>query len=87
VPVEPRLLTARLRSRPIARPAPTERHRAPIEQEIAHYVFTHGFVDAMKPTLILPIAVLVLAAFATAFVRAHRQASVLQAPEEAVAVA
>jgi EmrB/QacA subfamily drug resistance transporter len=38
-------------------------------QAIARYVFTHAFVDAMHPTLVLPIAVLVLAALAATFVR------------------
>lgn len=41
-------------------------------QAIAHWVFTHAFVDAMHPTLVLPIAALVLAAFATVFVRSHK---------------
>jgi EmrB/QacA subfamily drug resistance transporter len=47
----------------------------PQVQEVAHYVFTHAFVDAMHPTLLLPIAILVVAAFATAFVRGTRQAA------------
>jgi EmrB/QacA subfamily drug resistance transporter len=41
-------------------------------QAIAHFVFTHAFVDAMHPTLVLPIVVLVLAAFASVFVRSHK---------------
>ena len=52
-------------------------------QEIAHYVFTHAFVDAMHPTLILPIAVLVLAAASTAFVRSRRAGAVTVHEEEA----
>ena len=53
---------------------------------IAHSVFTHAFVDAMHPTLLLPIAILVVAAFATAFVRAPRQVALaLQEDEAAVA--
>ena len=55
-------------------------------QEIAHYVFTHAFVDAMHPTLILPIAVLVLAAVSTAFVRS-RKATPVAVHEEEAAVA
>jgi EmrB/QacA subfamily drug resistance transporter len=43
-------------------------------QEVAHYVFTHAFVDAMHPTLVLPIVVLVLAAVAASFVRGRRRA-------------
>ena len=54
--------------------------------EIAHSVFTHAFVDAMHPTLVLPIVVLVLAAVATSFVRGPRKAAlVLHDQEEAVA--
>src|SRR6266550_1335309 len=45
-------------------------------QEVAHYVFTHAFVNAMHPTLLLPIAILVLAAGASVFVRGPRQAAV-----------
>jgi EmrB/QacA subfamily drug resistance transporter len=55
-------------------------------QVIAHYVFTHAFVDAMHPTLVLPIAVLVLAALAAVFVRGAKLAEVA-AHEERVAVA
>jgi EmrB/QacA subfamily drug resistance transporter len=52
-------------------------------QVIAHYVFTHAFVDAMHPTMLLPIAVLVLAAFASVFVRGHQGAAVAVHEEEA----
>ena len=52
-------------------------------QAIAHWVFTHAFVDAMHPTLVLPIVVLVLAAFATVFVRAHKSAELTVQEEEA----
>ena len=55
-------------------------------EQIAHYVFTHAFVDAMHPTLLLPIAVLVVAAAASAFVRGPRQIE-LAAREETAAVA
>jgi hypothetical protein len=55
-------------------------------QAIAHSVFTSAFVDAVHPTLILPVAVLVLAALATAFVRTPRIAEVaVQEKEAAVA--
>jgi hypothetical protein len=40
-------------------------------QEIAHYVFAHAFVDAMRPTFILPIAMIVLAAATVTAVRAR----------------
>jgi EmrB/QacA subfamily drug resistance transporter len=44
-------------------------------QSLAHSVFTTGFTDAMKPTLILPIAVLVVAALAATAVRPRRRAA------------
>jgi len=47
-------------------------------QALGRSVFTTGFTDAMKPTLILPIAVLVLAALATAAVRPRRLAATAQ---------
>jgi EmrB/QacA subfamily drug resistance transporter len=53
---------------------------------IAHSVFTHAFVDAMHPTLLLPIVVLVVAALAASFVRAPRPVQ-LALEEENVAVA
>jgi EmrB/QacA subfamily drug resistance transporter len=57
--------------------------------EAAHYVFTHAFVDAMRPTLILPISLLVVAAFATLLVRAHPPVTAEEASstEESAAVA
>jgi len=59
----------------------------PQVQAIAHYVFTHGFVDAMHPTLVLPIAILLLAAVASLFVRAHGVAATATVREEQSAVA
>ena len=47
----------------------------------AHSVFTNGFVDAMRPTLILPIAIILLAAGATTAVRVRRP------PESGAAIA
>src|SRR5205823_1189731 len=55
-------------------------------QAIAHYVFTHGFVDAIHPTMVLPILVLVLAASAVLFVRG-REPAALSIHEEEAAVA
>ena len=52
-------------------------------QVIAHYVFTHAFVDAMHPTLVLPIAVLVMAAAAAVFVRSQQRAALTVQEEEA----
>jgi hypothetical protein len=55
-------------------------------QALAHFVFTHAFVDAMHPTLVLPIVLLVVAAAVTAFVRGPQKAEVV-VHEEEVAVA
>jgi EmrB/QacA subfamily drug resistance transporter len=55
-------------------------------EAIAHYVFIHAFVDAMHPTLVLPIVLLVVAAAVTAFVRGPQKA-VAVVQEEEVAVA
>ncbi|TME68688.1 MAG: MFS transporter [Chloroflexi bacterium] len=52
-------------------------------QAVAHYVFTHAFVDAMHPTLVLPIVAIVLAAGAVAFVRAPRQPALAIHEDEA----
>ena len=55
-------------------------------QTIAHSVFTQAFVDAMHPTLVLPIAVLLAGAIATSFVRARGSMTArVQEPEAAVA--
>jgi EmrB/QacA subfamily drug resistance transporter len=50
--------------------------------QVAHEVFTHAFVDAMRPTLLLPIAVVLVAALATFGVRERKSAA---APAEEVA--
>ena len=52
-------------------------------QAIAHSVFTQGFVDAMHPTMVLPILVLVLAASAVLFVRGRKPAALTIHEEEA----
>src|SRR5919201_656027 len=53
---------------------------------IAHSVFTHAFVDAMHPTFVLPIAVLVLAAVMTGLVRTRARVELaLDEREPAVA--
>ena len=56
-------------------------------QDAAHYVFTHAFVDAMKPTLILPIVIIMIAAAGTFFVRADRPSAAAEPAEEKAAVA
>ena len=56
-------------------------------QDAAHYVFTHAFVDAMRPTLILPIVIIVLAAVGAFFVRADKPAAQIEPAEEKAAVA
>jgi EmrB/QacA subfamily drug resistance transporter len=53
---------------------------------LAHSVFTSAFVDAMHPTLVLPIVALVIAAAATAFVRGRRPVALaMHEEQEAVA--
>jgi EmrB/QacA subfamily drug resistance transporter len=47
---------------------------APVQQ-VAHLVFAHGFVDAMRVTLVLPIAVVVAAAMACLAVRVRPAAA------------
>jgi MFS transporter len=54
---------------------------------IARFVFTHAFVDAMHPTMVLPIAILVLAAVAAAFVRSPKSEVDVALPEPEAAVA
>jgi EmrB/QacA subfamily drug resistance transporter len=56
-------------------------------QEAAHFVFTHAFVDAMRPAMILPIALLVIAAMATLFVRGDKPTRAVEPIDERVAVA
>ena len=56
-------------------------------QEAAHFVFTHAFVDAMRPTLILPMVIIAIAAAGTVFVRADKPAAETQLTEEKAAVA
>jgi hypothetical protein len=55
----------------------------PEVQAIAHQVFTNAFVDAMHPTMVLPIVVLVAAAFAAASARAHKPVAIVVDEEEA----
>lgn len=55
-------------------------------QAIAHHVFTYAFVDAMHPTLVLPIAVLVMAAFAASLARVRKPVAAVE-PEAEAAVA
>jgi EmrB/QacA subfamily drug resistance transporter len=59
----------------------TEAHRLPANvppdvaqraQDLAAQVFAHGFVDAMKPTLIVPIVVVLVGAVACLGVRRYR---------------
>lgn len=56
-------------------------------QAAAHYVFAHAFVDAMRPTILLPISIVLLAALSTAFVRTRRPAASEAADVETKAVA
>jgi hypothetical protein len=50
-------------------------------------VFTHAFVDAMHPTLVLPIVVLVLAAACAMFVRGSAAVAPAAISKEQAAVA
>jgi EmrB/QacA subfamily drug resistance transporter len=54
-------------------------------EAIAHSVFTNAFVDAMHPTLVLPIVALVVAACAALFMRTRAVTAVVEEPEVAVA--
>jgi EmrB/QacA subfamily drug resistance transporter len=59
-------------------------------QQLAHDVFTNAFVTAMRPSLALPIAVLLVAALASIGLRAYSlavQAEPAQADVEAAAIA
>jgi EmrB/QacA subfamily drug resistance transporter len=60
---------------------------AQLLQGAAHYVFTHAFVAAMRPTLLVPLAIIVVAAAGTFFVRADKPAAIGEPAEERVAVA
>ena len=54
--------------------------------QVAHDVFTHAFVTAMRPTLLLPIAIVLVAALTTFAVRPGRPGAQVEAvAEEAVA--
>jgi EmrB/QacA subfamily drug resistance transporter len=54
--------------------------------EIARGVFTNAFVDAMHPTLVVPIVILVVTALAAAFIRSPKAVSVpVHEVQEAVA--
>lgn len=52
---------------------------------VAHGVFTNAFVDAMKPTLAMPITIVVIAALGCFAVRAAGPGSVNRRADEAVA--
>jgi hypothetical protein len=54
-------------------------------QLLAHQVFTHAFVDAMRPTLLLPIGVVLLAAISCLAVRNRPLRSPLESPAGEVA--
>jgi EmrB/QacA subfamily drug resistance transporter len=56
-------------------------------QAAAHHVFTHAFVDAMRPTMVLPIVIIAIVAACTFFVRADRPSAEAHRAEEQAAVA
>jgi MFS family permease len=68
-------------------PPGTPAQVAQLLQGAAHYVFTHAFVAAMRPTLLVPLAIIVVAAAGTFFVRADKPAAIGEPAEERVAVA
>ena len=51
--------------------------------ELGKQVFAHGFVDAMKPTMLLPVVVVMVAAVACFGVRKYRAPSPSDTPESA----
>ncbi|HEU5326764.1 MAG TPA: DHA2 family efflux MFS transporter permease subunit [Thermomicrobiales bacterium] len=53
-------------------------------QQLAHDVFTHAFVTAMRPTLVLPIVVVLLAALTCFAIQRRRATATVPAVEEAV---
>jgi hypothetical protein len=46
---------------------------------LAHDVFVTGYIDALKPTLVLPISVLALTAFSTLLIKRRKHSQVPQA--------
>jgi hypothetical protein len=56
---------------------------------LAHNVFVSGYIDAMKPTLVVPIAVLVLTALSALLIKRSKRPAVQQgqAPSEELAAA
>ncbi|MEU8800326.1 DHA2 family efflux MFS transporter permease subunit [Spirillospora sp. NPDC048819] len=50
--------------------------------ELAAQVYSHGFVDALKPTLALPIAVVLLSAAACLTLRGHRAGMLTKVEQE-----
>ena len=56
---------------------------------LAHNVFVSGYIDAMKPTLVVPIAVLVLTALSALLIKRRQRPAVQQgeAPSEELAAA
>jgi len=59
-------------------PAGTPASLAATLQSLAHSVFTQGYVSAMKPTMLLPIGVLLLAAVASLFARGRSASEIAQ---------
>jgi hypothetical protein len=53
--------------------------------QLGHAVFTHAFVDAMRPSMALPIAIVVAAAILSLFARAPRRVTTEQARQPAAA--
>ncbi len=54
---------------------------------LAHDVFVSGFIDAMKATLVIPIAFLAFTALTTLLIKRRPPAQQVEAPQEEVRAA
>jgi hypothetical protein len=70
-------------------PVGVQASAAHLIQQLAHEVFTNAFVTAMRPSMALPIAIIVLAAVACLRLRTHSLPSAVEvaAEEEPAAIA
>jgi EmrB/QacA subfamily drug resistance transporter len=68
-------------------PASLPKGVADLVRRIATDTFTHGFVNAMRPTLLLPLGVLVLGVLSCLFIQRRKRPTPGQAPQPAWAEA
>ena len=66
----------------VALPAGVPAQIAQQIQQVAHAVFTQAFVDAMRPTMALAIAVILVAAIGSVAIRSRRASASLAAASE-----